>query len=48
MTKDDEELMLDNFVTFFIAGESLLLLLQCVKCSEIRLTLSLYWSTKCG
>lgn len=24
MTEEDEEFMLDNFVTFFIAGESLL------------------------
>lgn len=27
MNKEDEELMLDNFVTFFIAGESVLCLL---------------------
>lgn len=26
MSKEDEELMLDNFVTFFIAGESVLFL----------------------
>lgn len=32
MSKEDEELMLDNFVTFFIAGESVLFLPLCVKC----------------
>ena len=29
MTKEDEELMLDNFVTFFIAGESVVSALMC-------------------
>ncbi len=31
MTQDDEEFMLDNFVTFFIAGEFLFFLLWCVE-----------------
>lgn len=31
MTQEDEDLMLDNFVTFFIAGEFELFLLWCIK-----------------
>lgn len=31
MTQEDEDLMLDNFVTFFIAGEFELFLLGCIK-----------------
>lgn len=30
MTAEDEEFMLDNFVTFFIAGETILFLLLTV------------------
>lgn len=59
MTEEDEEFMLDNFVTFFIAGESLLFQLWCVKCSwkllcSVRRS-SLHWRvcfifsfTQCG
>lgn len=36
MTEEDEELMLDNFMTFFIAGEFLLFLLLSVKGSTSR------------
>lgn len=36
MTEEDEEVMLDNFVTFFIAGESALFLLRFVKCSKTK------------
>lgn len=38
MTKEDEEFMLDNFVTFFIAGESVLFLLGKRKFYKIWLT----------
>lgn len=38
MTQEDEELMLDNFVTFFIAGEALFPTLLPLR-HKVRLTM---------